>query len=245
MKLGLVMEAAQAQQGMAASALERLREHTAGLDAVVREEIRATLIEELQALEAESRRTAAALQALQRAAGRRALLGGAAALSSARSRSAAPGGCCPRGASSRHSARRAPSWRPTSRSSASMAAESSCAVAVLSSACAYASTALRHATASRPITWSCRATEHASGVAGNDRPGDRSSACWCSRLGTAARRAYRAAPAAHRQPPPRRARARRGAPRGATCAAAACGMGVRCGSPACQSHRPRRRGISS
>jgi hypothetical protein len=78
MKLGLVMEAAQAQQGMAASALERLREHTAGLDSVVREEIRATLIEELQALEAESRRTAAALQALQRAAGRRALLGGAA-----------------------------------------------------------------------------------------------------------------------------------------------------------------------
>src|SRR6185437_9331859 len=67
MKLGLVMEAAQAQQGMAASALERLREHTAGLDSVVREEIRATLIEELQAL-----------QALQRAAGRRALLGGAA-----------------------------------------------------------------------------------------------------------------------------------------------------------------------
>jgi len=78
-KLGMLMEAAQAQQGLAANALEQLREHTAGLDAVVREEIRATLIEELQALEAESRRTAAALQTLQRAAGRRALLAGAAA----------------------------------------------------------------------------------------------------------------------------------------------------------------------
>ncbi|HYM29357.1 MAG TPA: hypothetical protein VET66_14500 [Steroidobacteraceae bacterium] len=80
MKLGLVMEAAPAQQGMAANVLERLREHTAGLDSVVREEIRTTLIEELQALEDESRRTAAALQALQRTVGRRALLGGVAAL---------------------------------------------------------------------------------------------------------------------------------------------------------------------
>ena len=153
MKLGLVMEAAQAQQGMAASALERLREHTAGLDSVVREEIRATLIEELQALEAESRRTAAALQALQRAAGRRALLGGAAVTLLSALPLGGAGGCCPRGASSRHSARRAPSWRPTSRSSANAAAESSCAVAVLSSACAHASTALRDATGESAITW--------------------------------------------------------------------------------------------
>lgn len=78
MKLGLLMESAQAQQGLAGQALERLREHTAGLDAVVRGEIRATLIEELQAVEAESRRAAAALQTLQHAVGRRALLTGTA-----------------------------------------------------------------------------------------------------------------------------------------------------------------------
>jgi hypothetical protein len=70
-KLGLLMEAAERQQALAADALERLREHTGGLDAVVREEIRATLIEELGALSDEVRSTTQALQALQRAAGLR------------------------------------------------------------------------------------------------------------------------------------------------------------------------------
>jgi len=41
MKLGLLMEAAQAQQALAAAVLQQLREHTGGLDAIVREEIRA------------------------------------------------------------------------------------------------------------------------------------------------------------------------------------------------------------
>ena len=77
MKLGLLMESAQAQQGLAASALERLREHAAGLDAVVREEIRATLVEELQALEAQARGAAAALKTLRQSVARRALLAGA------------------------------------------------------------------------------------------------------------------------------------------------------------------------
>lgn len=74
MKLGLLMEAVQAQQALAASALDRLREHTAGLDTVVREEIRQTFIEEMQALAEDSRRAAEALRRLQRAANMRLLL---------------------------------------------------------------------------------------------------------------------------------------------------------------------------
>jgi hypothetical protein len=65
MKLGLLMEAAQTQQTLAATALERLREHAAGLDAVVREEIRSTLLEEMQTLAEEGRRAAEALRKLQ------------------------------------------------------------------------------------------------------------------------------------------------------------------------------------
>ena len=74
LKLGLLMEAAQAQQTLAATALDRLREHTAGLDRVVREEIRATLLEEMQALDEESRRAAEALRRLQRTANLRLIL---------------------------------------------------------------------------------------------------------------------------------------------------------------------------
>ena len=68
MKLGLLMEAAEAQQALAATALERLREHTNGLDAIVREEIRSTLTEELSALGEDSRRAAQSLHALKQAA---------------------------------------------------------------------------------------------------------------------------------------------------------------------------------
>jgi hypothetical protein len=65
LKLGLLMEAAQSQQTLAATTLDRLREHTAGLDAIVREEIRATLLEEMRALGEDSRRAAEALRSLQ------------------------------------------------------------------------------------------------------------------------------------------------------------------------------------
>ena len=84
-KLGLMMEAAQAQQALVASALERLREHTSGLDGIVREEIRATLVEELQAVSGESRDAACALANLRRTVTVRSLLCGgvAAALSAA------------------------------------------------------------------------------------------------------------------------------------------------------------------
>lgn len=68
LKLGLLMEAAQAQQALAATTLDRLREHTAGLDAIVREEIRTTLLEEMRALAEESRRAAEALRRLERSA---------------------------------------------------------------------------------------------------------------------------------------------------------------------------------
>lgn len=73
MKFGLLMESAQAHQKMAESQLERLRAHTQDLDGVVREEIRRTLIDELQEVAAESKRAAQALQGVKRAANLRGL----------------------------------------------------------------------------------------------------------------------------------------------------------------------------
>src|ERR1700757_1899192 len=66
LKLGLLMEAAQAQQTLAATTLDRLREHTAGIDAIVRQEIRATLLEELQAFDEDSPKAGGALPRLPR-----------------------------------------------------------------------------------------------------------------------------------------------------------------------------------
>jgi hypothetical protein len=74
MKVGLLMESAQAHQKLAETHLERLRAHTQDLDGVVREEIRRTLIDELQELTAESTRAAQALRAMKRAANMRGLL---------------------------------------------------------------------------------------------------------------------------------------------------------------------------
>jgi len=71
-KFGLLMESAQAHQKLADAHLEKLRVHTQDLDGVVREEIRRTLIDELQALTAESKRAAGALQGMKRAANMRA-----------------------------------------------------------------------------------------------------------------------------------------------------------------------------
>lgn len=69
MQLGLLMEAAHAQQALAESAIEALKAHTLDLDAVVREALRHTLMDELQALRAESTSAAEVLRALRRAAG--------------------------------------------------------------------------------------------------------------------------------------------------------------------------------
>ena len=81
LKLGLLMEAAQSHQTLAATTLDRLREHTAGLDAIVREEIRATLLEELRALGDDSRSAAEALRRLQRTANLRLVAWSAAVVS--------------------------------------------------------------------------------------------------------------------------------------------------------------------
>jgi malate synthase len=68
MKVGLLMESAQAHQKLAESQLEKLRAHTADLDGVVRDEIRRTLVDELQMLTAESTRATRALEKIRRAA---------------------------------------------------------------------------------------------------------------------------------------------------------------------------------
>jgi hypothetical protein len=68
MKFGLLMESVQAHQKLAESHLEQLRAHTRDLDAVVRDEIRRTLIEELQSLWAESKRVTEALNRIRRGA---------------------------------------------------------------------------------------------------------------------------------------------------------------------------------
>lgn len=71
MQAGLLMEAAQTQQQLVQSSLERLRAHTSGLDEVVRSEIHDTLVEELHSLVSEVHAGERALRALQRAAGLR------------------------------------------------------------------------------------------------------------------------------------------------------------------------------
>jgi hypothetical protein len=74
MKLGLLMEAAQAQQRLGQESLERLAAHARDLDVIVRDEIRRTLVEELGSVAGESRRAAQSLQRMQRAANVRVLL---------------------------------------------------------------------------------------------------------------------------------------------------------------------------
>ncbi|MGB6353396.1 MAG: hypothetical protein WBF21_05415 [Steroidobacteraceae bacterium] len=68
MKFGLLMESAQAHQKLAETHLEELRAHTRELDGVVRNEIKRTLIEELQMLSAESKRATEALGRIRHSA---------------------------------------------------------------------------------------------------------------------------------------------------------------------------------
>ncbi len=74
MKLGLLMEAAQAQHRLGQESLERLAAHARELDVIVRDEIRRTLAEELGSVAAESRRATEALRRTRRAANTRVLL---------------------------------------------------------------------------------------------------------------------------------------------------------------------------
>jgi hypothetical protein len=71
MKFGLLMESAQAHQKLAETHLDKLRAHTQDLDGVVRDEIRRTLVEELQTLTAESRRAAEVLRRIRGSTGLR------------------------------------------------------------------------------------------------------------------------------------------------------------------------------
>jgi hypothetical protein len=64
LKVGLLMESAQVHQALVTENLQRLQAHVRDLDVVVRDEIRRTLLEELQAVSTESD---AAVQALNRA----------------------------------------------------------------------------------------------------------------------------------------------------------------------------------
>lgn len=74
MRLGLLMEAAQAQQRLGQECLERLAAHTHDLDAVVRDEVRRTIAEELGNVAGETRRVMESLQRMRRAANMRTLL---------------------------------------------------------------------------------------------------------------------------------------------------------------------------
>ena len=65
MKVGLLMESAQVHQRLAEGELEKLRAHTQDLDSVVRDEIRRTLVEELQMLTAETTRATRALEKIR------------------------------------------------------------------------------------------------------------------------------------------------------------------------------------
>ena len=73
-KVELLLQAAETQQALAGAALDRLREYSAGLDTAVREEIRATLIEELRTLGEDARCAERTLRTLARAANLRLLL---------------------------------------------------------------------------------------------------------------------------------------------------------------------------
>jgi len=74
MKLGLLMEAAQANQKVAESSLKKLKAATTDLAVVVREEVHRVVVEEFHSLAADSKRAADALHAARRAANVRALL---------------------------------------------------------------------------------------------------------------------------------------------------------------------------
>ncbi len=71
LRAGLLMESVQAHQKLAEVHLDRLTKHTQDLDSVVRDEIRRTLIDELQSLTAENKRAVQSLVAIRRAASAR------------------------------------------------------------------------------------------------------------------------------------------------------------------------------
>ncbi|HEY6824721.1 MAG TPA: hypothetical protein VI195_09790 [Steroidobacteraceae bacterium] len=65
-KLGLLIEAAQAHQKLAEAAVEKLRERTQALEPVVRDQVQRALADELNSLRTESIRVIEALQTAKR-----------------------------------------------------------------------------------------------------------------------------------------------------------------------------------
>lgn len=67
-KLGLLIEAAQAHQKLAEAAIEKLSEHAEGLGAAMRDQVRSAVSEELKIIQAETQGAVEALQRVKRAA---------------------------------------------------------------------------------------------------------------------------------------------------------------------------------
>lgn len=67
LRIGLLLEAIETQRTDASAAVAQLQAHSAGLDAVVRDEIRAVMSAELHALSEQGQRTALSLRAAARA----------------------------------------------------------------------------------------------------------------------------------------------------------------------------------
>lgn len=65
MKVGLLLESAHAHQRLAEGVLEKLKAHVCELAGIAREEIRATMLDELNALKDESQRAAETLRRLR------------------------------------------------------------------------------------------------------------------------------------------------------------------------------------
>lgn len=73
-RLGLLMEAAQAQQRLAQESLDRLAAHTRSLDELLRDEVRRTIAEGLGSLTGETRRATESLKRMRRAGNVRTML---------------------------------------------------------------------------------------------------------------------------------------------------------------------------
>jgi len=67
MSVGLLLESAQTHQKLVEENLQRLKIHAQDLDGIVRDEIRRTLVDELQLVTSETRMAAQALEAMRRA----------------------------------------------------------------------------------------------------------------------------------------------------------------------------------
>ena len=73
-KLGLLMETAERQQKLAEAAIDKLNERTQGLEAVVRDQIRRAVVDEIKVVKLETQSAVEALQRVKRAANARVTL---------------------------------------------------------------------------------------------------------------------------------------------------------------------------